>query len=217
MILIIIIIVIIILIVVMNNNRENYDGKVANISSLEKCANIASSLYDVTAFGYDVYGNCYVSKKSLTRPPIQLHPYHTNFKKSDIICNKINYIRNDRDLADKNNLIANRLYNCYINDTKSQDDNSTLVYFQKNKQALYINKEDVTKLPTNTETMYRIDWPTEKKELNNIIVIYNNNEISDINWTPATITEPQIDDPYRVYDNNFDFKNSYGKCYIVNN
>ena len=154
MILIIILFIILLILLMKYNIKEEYDGHIRNINNIEDCANIASSLYDVTAFGYDISGNCYVSKKSLTRPPNQIHPYHNKFKITDTICNKINYIRNDYDLKDKNNLISNRLYECYLNNNILKDSNSELIYFQKNKPLKKINKENVSLLPYDIETMF---------------------------------------------------------------
>ena len=199
MVLILILIILIILLFKLNINVENYDGRINNINDIEKCANICSSLYDVSAFGYDSSGNCYVSKTSLSRPPIQNHPYHNNFKKTDIICNKINFIRIDRDLKDKNNVISNRLYNCYINDSTLRDSNSELIYFQKNKKALKINREDVSSLPFDKETMFRIDWPINRKELSDIDITYKDNDIQNIEWVPAVESERKKIDPFESY------------------
>jgi hypothetical protein len=194
-----------------SNNIENYDGRISDVDKIEKCADIASSLYDVSAFAYDINGNCYISKTSLTRPPIQNHPYHKNFKSSDIICNKVNYIRTTKDLNDKNNIIANRLYNCYINDSKLKDSNSELIYFEKNKNKLKINRQDISLLPYTKETMFKIDFPTNRKELNDIDIIYDNN-IKNIYWEPAIKSQNIKDNPYDVYENKFDFSNSYKVC-----
>ena len=81
------------------NNKENYDGRILNINSTEDCADIASSIYDVSAFSYnDDDKKCFLSKTSLSRPPIQIHPYHNDFKRTDKICNKMNYIRHSGDV-----------------------------------------------------------------------------------------------------------------------
>jgi len=210
----IIILILIILIFKLNITIENYDGRVTNINEIEKCANICSSIYGVSAFAYDINGNCYISKKSLSRPPIQIHPYHKNFKPSDIICNKINFIRSEKDLTDKNNVISNRLYNCYINNSVSNDGNSELYYFEKGKKALKINREDITKLPYDKEKMFKIDWPQNRKELSDIDISYNDKGIKDIFWEPAVESKVIKDDPYRVYKNNFDFKNTYDYCIL---
>lgn len=214
MIFIIIILILIILIFKLHINIENYDGRISNINEIEKCANICSSIYDVSAFGYDSDGNCYISKKSLSRPPIQIHPYHKNFKPTDIICNKVNFIRTEKDLNDKNNVISNRLYNCYINNSTLKDENSELIYFQKNKKALKINRDDITKLPTDKENMFKIDWPKNRKELSDIDITYNDKGIKNIYWEPAIESKIIKDDPYKVYENNFDFKNTYEMCII---
>jgi len=214
MILIIIILILIILVFKLNINIENYDGRVSDINGIEKCADICSSIYDVSAFAYDVSGNCYISKTSLSRPPIQIHPYHKNFKPTDIICNKVNFIRTDRDLNDKNNVISNRLYNCYINDSVLKDENSELYYFEKGKNALKINREDVANLPYDKEKMFKIDWPKNRKELSDIDISYNDKGIKDIYWEPAVESKVIKDNPYRVYENNFDFKNTYQFCTV---
>jgi hypothetical protein len=214
MILIIIILILIILVFKLNINIENYDGRVSEINKIENCANICSSIYNVSAFAYDVNGNCYISKTSLSRPPIQLHPYHKNFKPTDIICNKVNFIRSKKDLNDKNNVISNRLYNCYINDSVLKDENSELYYFEKDKKALKINREDITKLPYDKEKMFKIDWPKNRKELSDIDISYDNTTIKDIYWEPAIESKVIKNDPYRVYENNYDFKNTYQTCIL---
>ena len=208
--------IIVLIILFLNNNIENYDGRIRQINNIEKCADIASSLYDVSAFGFDISGNCYVSKKSLSKPPIQIHPYHKNFKISDIICNKVNFIRNNDDLRDRKNVISNRLYYCYMNNQSLKDQNSELIYFQKNKQAKKINREDVSNLPTDKETMFKIDWAVNRKELSDIDITFNNNNIKNITWEPAIYTKIKKDNPYEVYENDLDFKNSYPKCTIIN-
>lgn len=217
MILIIIILILIILVFKLNINIENYDGRASDINGIEKCADICSSIYDVSAFAYDVSGNCYISKTSLSRPPIQIHSYHKNFKPTDIICNKVNFIRTERDLNDKNNVISNRLYNCYINDSVLKDENSELYYFEKGKKALKINREDVANLPYDKEKMFRIQWPKNRKELSDIDISYNDKGIKDIYWEPAVESKVIKDDPYRVYENNFDFKNTYQFCILNKN
>ncbi len=192
------------ILLILGKSNENYDGRIKQIDTIEKCADIASSLYDVSAFGYDNTGNCYVSKTSLSRPPIQIHPYHNDFKITDIICNKLNYIRNNDDLRDKNNVISNRLYMCYLNDSKLRDDNYELIYFQKNIKAKKINREDISKLPYDKENMFKIDWAKNMEELNDIV--YSNNTIT---WDPAVYSPDKVYDPYEAY---IERTNAGGKC-----
>ncbi len=213
---VILIIIFILILFLFKNKYENYDGRISNINEIEKCANIASSMYDVSAFGYDSSNNkCFVSKTSLSRPPIQVHPYHSYFKPTDIICNKVNYIRRKEDLYDKNNVISNRLYNCYINDSILKDSNSELIYFEKNKPKLKIDRQDVTKLPYTDETMFNIDWPTNIKELSEIDIVYRNNKILDIKWESPIDSIEKKDNPYELYEIDYGFKNSYNKCKLI--
>ena len=165
----VIILFLIILILLNFNEYENYDGIVKNIDSIEDCADITSSLYDVGAFAYSPDDKkCYPSKTSLTRPPIQIHPYHNDFKKSDIICNKTLYAKNPEMNFDQI-LIGNRLYQCYNNNSKLDDDYD-LYYFQKNKKKQLITNQDVSKLPITKHNFFNIDWAINKDELNDINV-----------------------------------------------
>jgi len=165
------------------NKKEYYDGVVRNITSIEDCADIASSIYDVSAFAYSTDDKkCYPSKTSLTRPPIQIHPYHNDFKLTDIICNKTLYAKNSEMNFDQI-LIGNRLYQCYNNNSKLDDDYD-LYYFEKNKPKQLITYQDVGKLPLTKHNFFRIDWAINKDELNDINVKFNKNDIESIDWNP---------------------------------
>lgn len=215
-----IIILLIILIILVNlikyndeYKKENYDGRIKRIETIEDCADIASSIYDVTGFAYnDKTKNCYISKKPLTRPPLQLHPYHNDFKLDDNICNKTNYIRKELDTFNKENMIDNRLYLCY-NNTINIDDNIDQIYFAKNKKAQLLNYRYLGNLPTERHNFFNIDWATNRKELNDIEIKYNVNsdgkEITDIIWKPAVIDDIIEENVYDIYDdtNNYNLFN----------
>lgn len=227
-----ILIIIIIIFFKLTTYKENYDGVIRNISSMEDCGDIASSLYDVSAFGYDVVdNNCYISKTSLTKPPIQIHPYHNEFKTTDKICNKYIFLKKSReDITTNdtktNSLIANRLYDCYTN-TQNGDENSIGYYFEKNKPAKLIDSRDeLEKLSVTKSNMYDIDWPTEKKELNDIDILYSididiinkniiNSDIYNISWNPKVKINEPLKSPYDMYsdkDNINLFKIKKNKC-----
>ena len=151
------------------NKKEYYDGVVRNINSIEDCADIISSIYDVGAFAFDPSNNnCYPSKTSLTRPPIQIHPYHNDFKTTDIICNKTLYAKNS-ELNFDQIIIGNRLYECYRNDSKIKDD-IDVYYFQKNKPKELITRQNIAELPFTKHNFFNIDWPINKDEMNDINV-----------------------------------------------
>ena len=190
--------IILLLIFKLNSYKENYDGVVRDIPTIEDCADLASSIYDTSAFGYDaIDNNCYISKTSLTRPPIQIHPYHNEFKITDRICNKSNFLRKstEENITTKlksNTLIGNRLYDCYIN-RENANDNTIQYYFEKNKPGKILNNSDLEKLSVTEYKMFNIDWPVEKRELNDIKDNYTVNsinkqeikkEINDITWKP---------------------------------
>ncbi len=187
--------------------REYYDGKVSKVKNIESCADIASSLYDTSAIAFDPSNNiCYVSKTPLTRPPNQTHPYHNDFKLTDVICNKTNFIRSARDIKDKNTVIGNRLYLCYNNNAQNNnntqnnnDDTFDQYYFEKNKAKKIITNQELEKLQTHDETMFRIDWPLEKAEIQDINIIHDKHVLKNINWTPATIIKQEELNPYDVY------------------
>jgi hypothetical protein len=194
------------------NEYEYYDGIVKNIESIEDCADITSSIYDVSAFSYNPNDKtCFPSKTLLTRPPIQVHPYHNNFKLDDIICNKTLYAKNPEMNYDQI-LIGNRLYQCY-NNTSKIDDDYDLYYFQKNKQKQLITYQDIGKLSITKHNFFNIDWPTNKDELNDIVVkmhkikpeIQPKTIIDSITWEPKiqrVYTEEKIDYGYEyVYPN----------------
>ncbi len=227
---IIIIIIIFLILYELKSYKENYDGVVRDISTIEDCGDIASSLYDVSAFGYDpIDNNCYISKTSLTRPPIQIHPYHNEFKITDRICNKYNFLRKSREdittmKSKTNSLIANRIYDCYIN-KQNVNENTTQYYFEKDKPAKVLNSnDDFEKLSVTGHGMFDIDWPTEKRELNDIDISYsinavNKNEIKrdidDIMWNPKIKIEQKEKNPLDVYTDkdNFNlFKIDKNKC-----
>ena len=210
---IIIILIIIIIFINLIKYKENYDGKLISIKSIEDCAEIASSIYNVSAFSYDPSGSvCFISKTPLTRPPIQIHPYHNDFKITDKICNKLNFIRDQKDTMNNNNLISNRLYSCYDNTLKN--DSITQYYFQKNKPKLLIKNQDPARLPVSKNNFFTIDYPKEKEELNNIDISYKmetdnyinfNKTIKNISWKPSIMKEVKELNPLDVYDdtNNF--------------
>jgi hypothetical protein len=224
-----ILIIIIIIFFKLTTYKENYDGVIRNVSSIEDCADIASSVYDVSAFGYDpVDNNCYISKTSLTKPPIQIHPYHNEFKVTDKICNKYIFLKKSReDITTNgtktNSLIANRLYDCYTN-TQNGDDNSIGYYFEKNKPAKLVDSRDeLEKLSVTKHNMFDINWPTEKKELNDINILYSinvdkkiiNSDIYNISWNPKIKSSPTLQNPLDVYSDkdNFNlFKLNKNKC-----
>jgi hypothetical protein len=227
---IIIIIIILLLLFELRSYKENYDGVVREIPNIEDCADIASSLHDVSAFGYDpIDNNCYISKTSLTRPPIQIHPYHNEFKITDKVCNKYIFLRKSREdittsNTKTNSLIANRIYDCYIN-KENVNENTTQYYFEKNKPASILNSnEDLEKLPVTAHGMFDIDWPTEKRELNDIDISYSINsvnkdeikrDIDDIIWNPKIKIGNPSENPLDVYTDkgNFNlFKVDKNKC-----
>jgi hypothetical protein len=230
---IILIIIIVIILFKLTSYKENYDGVIRNIENIEDCADLASSIYDVSAFSYDpVFNNCYISKTSLSRPPIQIHPYHNEFKITDRICNKNNFIRKSREnitttKMKTNNLIANRLYDCYINKGNAND-NTTQYYFEKNKPGIIINNNNnnnnVEKLSVTEYKMFDIDWPVEKRELNDINVSYSINalnkteikkEIDGITWKPKINIPRPVKGPFDLYDDSNNknlFKIDKNKC-----
>jgi hypothetical protein len=227
---IIIIIIILLLLFELRSYKENYDGVVREIPNIEDCADIASSLHDVSAFSYDpIDNNCYISKTSLTRPAIQIHPYHNEFKITDKVCNKYIFLRKSRqDITTSNtktnSLITNRIYDCYIN-KNNVSENTTQYYFEKNKPANMLNSNEyLQKLPVTEHGMFDIDWPTDKRELNDIDISYsinsvNKNEIKrdidDIIWNPKIKIGEPLKDPLDVYTDkdNFNlFKVDKNKC-----
>jgi hypothetical protein len=163
----------------------------------------------VSAFAYSPDNKkCYPSKTSLTRPPIQIHPYHNDFKPSDIICNKTLYAKNPEMNFDKI-LIGNRLYQCYNNNSKLDDDYDTY-YFQKNKKKQLITYQDVGKLPITKHNFFKIDWAINKNELNDIDVKFNKNNIESINW------EPKIERKDEEIKINYGIEFEYPKLGCIN-
>ena len=125
---ILILLLLIIIIVFYNKQYENYDAIARNIDSIEKCADITSSIYSTAAFGYNPKNkNCYVSKTQLTYPIIEDFPYHGFSKPSDIICNKRLAIINQKDIAD-DTMILNRLYECDHNKYSTNANAKTTFY-----------------------------------------------------------------------------------------
>ena len=187
----ILLILLLILLLSTYNDKENYDSMAKNIDKIENCADVASSLYGTTAFGYNKKNkNCYVSKTPLTRPVISLHPYHTEYNETDIVCNKTLFMNNQNNIA-QDTMIGNRLYNCYNIDPRHYDDNDDnnnlkkktnnnnnnnyLYYFEKNKQKKLITYQDINKLPITYHNFFHIDWPSEKSELNDLNVKFGQN------------------------------------------
>jgi hypothetical protein len=207
--------ILILLILLINFNdfkiRENYDGVIRNINSIEDCADIASSLYDVSAFAYALDDKkCYPSKTSLTRPPIQIHPYHHDFKINDIICNKTLYAKN-KEMNFDQILIGNRLYECYNNNSKIDNDYD-LYYFQKNKPKQLITYQDISKLPITKHNFFKIDWPLNKDELNDINIKLNKNKntIESIEWNPKILRE------YKEEKLQYPYEYEYPKLGCIN-
>ncbi len=227
---ILILFIIIILLIKLKNHKENYDGVIRDIENIEDCADLASSIYDVSAFGYnEVDKNCYISKTSLSKPPLQIHPYHNEFKKTDKICNKYNFLRKSREdittsKTNKNAMIANRIYDCYT-DKQNANENTIQYYFEKNKPAIIINNtEDLEKLSITEYNMFDIDWPVEKRELNDIDLSYSLNivdrneikrEIDNIKWEPKIKIGTPVKTPLDLYDDSGNknlFKIDKNKC-----
>jgi hypothetical protein len=198
------------------NKYEYYDGVVRNISSIEDCADITSSIYDVGAFAYDPSNtNCFPSKTSLTRPPIQIHPYHNDFKVTDIICNKTLYAKNS-ELNFDQIIIGNRLYECYNNDSKIKN-NIDVYYFQKNKPKQLITRQNIAELPFTKHNFFNIDWPINKDEMNDIkvklikkqinknIPTETENIIESINWSPKIERKILLDEETKL-DYGYEYK-----------
>ena len=171
---IILLILIIFIIFILSKNKENYDTITRNIDSIEKCADIASSIYGTDGFGYNEQNkNCYVSKTSISMPVIEVHPYWQNYKTSDIVCNKMLFMLNQLAIRE-DTMIGNRLYKCY-NNKSNNDHDYDLYYYEKNQPKKLITYQDINKLPITYHNFFDITYPTKKSELNDLDVKFGDN------------------------------------------
>jgi hypothetical protein len=100
-----------------NNRIEKYDGRINNIESVNRCAAICSSVLGASGFAYDPTTlNCYISKYPITSPPIP-SPYTSEYKFTNIYCNKFRPIVSEQGL-NTDAYVDNRVYNCYTQDAK---------------------------------------------------------------------------------------------------
>jgi hypothetical protein len=170
-------------------NKENYDAIAKNIDNIEKCADIASSIYGVGAFGYNYDSqNCYVAKTSISMPVINTHPYHNFYKDSDRVCNKTLFMLNQNAIA-ADTMIGNRLYKCY-NNKANQDHDYDYFYFEKNKPEKLITYQDPDRLPITYHNFFDIDWPKNKSEMNDLDVRFGDNMSTRDFYGDKIITGP---------------------------
>ena len=155
----------------LDSKTEYYDAKAKNIKKIEDCADIASSIYGVSAFSYNpVNKNCYISKTHLSYPILEDFPYHKFSSNNDILCNKRLPIINQKDIAN-NTIINNRIYECEHNKKYSNNKNAkTIYYFQKNKPMKEITLHLDHILPITYHNVFYIDWPILSSELNDLNV-----------------------------------------------
>lgn len=171
MLIILLILFIIIFIYIKLNRREHYDARAVNIKSIEDCADIASSIYDVAGFAYNPKTkNCFISKTQIIYPILEDFPYQKLSNQNDIICNKRLPIINQKDIAD-NTMIENRTYECNHNDKYSKNRNAkTTYYFEKNKPIKEITLQRNNVLPITYHNMFYISYPIRSSELNDLHV-----------------------------------------------
>ena len=74
----------------------------------------------------------------------------------------------------------------------------------------------MTLLPRDNEKMFRIEWPRNRKEMSDIDIVFVDDKINNILWEPAVKEETIKNNPYEIYDTQFDFKNNYDKCVKAN-
>lgn len=177
-----IIIILLLILFTFNNISENYDLIAHKIDTIEKCADISSSIYGIGGFAYNpINKNCYLSKTQVIEPrhflksnlkgmdlllsdslpSIDNSPYYNLSKPNDIICNKQLPIINQKDI-NNNTIIENRIYQC---------SNNTRYYFEKNKplKKLVLQRNNI--LPITYHNLFYIDTnnitkPSQLHELN---------------------------------------------------
>uniref|UniRef100_A0A6C0EE84 Apple domain-containing protein n=1 Tax=viral metagenome TaxID=1070528 RepID=A0A6C0EE84_9ZZZZ len=163
MIYIFIAIILILLIINSSNKIENYDGRISNISSYANCADICSSVYKCSGFGYDdKEKKCYISQFPIFGQPIA-GLYRNEYKTSQQSCNKIRPIQNADGITDET-LVMNRIYSCADNAIGNYE----MYYFAKGKDPEKIQDPNITidKIKGNKYNMYDIDFPKTKVDMN---------------------------------------------------
>jgi hypothetical protein len=154
----------ILLIFIILLSKESYDGRISNISYIEDCADIASSIYGISSFIYNASNKkCYVSKTPQIKPPLP-SAYSFESNPNNLMCNKELFMRSESDISDST-FIGNRLYTCY-----DKDNYDSLVYFQKNKKMKTIDKTDINKLSYTRHKFNKVVLPTSKSELKDLNV-----------------------------------------------
>jgi len=136
------------------NKIETYDGKIAGIESINRCAALCSSVLGASGFAYDADTlNCYISKYPITSPPIP-SPYSSEYEPNNIYCNKFRPILSTQGL-DSSAYVDNRVYNCY---TKDAQDLGLKYITEADTQN--ITNEKINQLQSDPYDMQEYDFGT---------------------------------------------------------
>ena len=182
--------IIIIIFLYNNQKQEHYNLLTTNIDNIDKCADIASSIYGIAGFAYNPQNqNCYLSKKLVIQPKDLTKssivgmdlliddslsafnlPYYGLSNQKDIICNKRLPILNQKDITN-DTIIENRIYECDFNKFNKKFDANITMYFEKNKPGKELKLQHIYQLPFTYHNMFYIDTndivrPSELRKLN---------------------------------------------------
>ncbi len=151
-----------IIVIFLYRKKENYDGRISNVTSDNGCANMCSSIYGCTGFAYDSNTNkCYLSKFPITAPPMPAL-YSNEYNTSNMYCNKSLPILSDTSI--NNDLyVDNSIYDCY---TKNAVELGKFYYdFQGPKKVITFN--DVYSMKKEPYKIQNLDWDniTDKIDL----------------------------------------------------
>jgi hypothetical protein len=177
---ILIVILLIIIIIFLNNKKEHnkkehYDARISDVTDIDRCANICSSVYGCGGFAFDPNNKkCYISKYPLTVPPIPAQ-FSDGYNRNYTYCNKALPILSD--VSINNDLyVDNKIYDCFTNKAESVGKK----YFDIGKKGTDIQTNDVYGIKSDSYKIQQITWPTSQTDIkfdDKLNYIYENNEV----------------------------------------
>lgn len=158
-----------------NHKNEHYDARISEVSDIERCANICSSVYGCGGFAFDEPNKkCYISKYPLTVPPMPSQ-FSDGYNRKNIYCNKALPILSD--VSINNDLyVDNKIYDCYTEEAESMGKK----YFDIGKKGVDIQSNDVYGINSDSYKIQEITWPTSQVDIkfdDNLNYIYENNQV----------------------------------------
>ena len=136
---------------------EGYDGRISNITEMNKCADICIKTYDCQGFSYNEKDKkCFISKSPIVGYPFD-SPYKGEFNDKNKVCNKINMIDTNTEI-NEDALLTNRIFNC----SDEIDGSFKTIFFDKDLKDLDMtNVKDITNFEKVPYELKNIKWGDE--------------------------------------------------------